>query len=141
MSRREIREEHKEREGDPRIRKKLRELRVQWLKRARQLSKVRSADVLLTNPTDYAVAIEYRHGETPAPVITARGAGEMAARMRTEAQRHGVPVFVHVPLTRALFSLPESQVYVPEEHFNQVARVLRWVYAARRSGAGGVSRA
>jgi len=137
MSRREIKDEHKEREGDPRIRARLRDLRAQWLKRMRQLSKVRSADVLLTNPTHYAVALEYRLGEMPAPMITARGAGEMALRMREEARRRGVPIVEHPPLTRALFAVRESQLFVPEEHFNQVARVLRWVYGARGAGAGG----
>lgn len=131
MSKREIKDEHKEREGDPRIKARLRELRLEWLKRARQLSKVRSADVLLTNPTHYAVALEYRNGEMPAPRITARGAGEMARRMRAEAHRRAVPVVEHPPLARSLFALDESRVFVPEEHFDQVARILRWVYSAR----------
>ena len=131
MSKREVKDEHKEREGDPRIKARLRELRLEWLKRARQLSKVRNADVLLTNPTHYAVALEYRHGEMPAPMITARGAGELAQRMRAEARRRAVPVVEHPVLARALFALDESQPFVPEEHFGQVARVLRWVYAAR----------
>lgn len=131
MSRRELKEEHKEREGDPRIKKRLRELRVEWLKRTRQIAKVRSADVLLTNPTHYAVALEYRHGEMPAPMVTARGSGEIAQRMRAEARRRAVPIVEHPPLARALFFLGEDQAFVPEEHFTQVARVLRWVYAVR----------
>jgi flagellar biosynthetic protein FlhB len=135
MSKREIKDEHKEREGDPRIKARLRELRLEWLKRARQLSKVRSADVLLTNPTHYAVALEYRHGEMPAPMITARGAGELAQRMREEARRRGVPVVEHPPLARALFALKSAQQFVPEEHFEPVARILRWVYAARKARA------
>ncbi len=138
MSKREIKDEHKEREGDPRIKSRLRELRNEWLKRARQLSKVRSADVLLTNPTHYAVALEYRHGEMPAPLITARGTGEMARRMRAEARRRSVPVVENPPLARALFAVRaashETQAFVPEAHFDEVARVLRWVYAARGSG-------
>ncbi len=136
MSKREIRDEHKEREGDPRIRSRLRELRREWLKRAQQLARVRSADVLLANPTHYAVALEYRAHEMPAPMITARGAGEMAQRMRAEARRRGVPVVENAPLARALFALEESQLLVPEEHFHAVARVLRWVYAARAQRAG-----
>lgn len=132
MSKREIKDEHKEREGDPRIRARLRELRLEWLKRARQLSKVRNADVLLTNPTHYAVALEYRHGEMPAPMITACGAGEMAQRMRAEARKRSVPIVEHPPLARALYALRDTERFVPEEHFDQVARVLRWVYAARR---------
>jgi flagellar biosynthesis protein FlhB len=137
MSKREIKDEHKQREGDPRIKSRLRELRMQWLQRARALAKVRSADVLLTNPTHYAVALEYRHGEMPAPMITARGAGEMAQRMRAEAHRRAVPVVENAPLARALFALRESQLFVPEEHFGQVARVLRWVFAARASRQAG----
>jgi flagellar biosynthetic protein FlhB len=131
MSKREIKDEHKERQGDPRIKRRLRELRLQWLKRSRQIAKVGSADVLLTNPTHYAVALEYRHGEMPAPTITARGAGEIARRMRLEARRRGVPVVENAPLARALYALKESETLVPEEHFDQVARLLRWVYAAR----------
>jgi len=134
MSKRETKDEHKEREGDPRIKARLRELRTAWLRRARQLSKVRRADVLLTNPTHYAVALEYQHGRMPAPMITARGAGEMARRMRAEARRRHVPVVEHPALARALFAVQESQLFVPEEHFNQVARILRWVYAARGAG-------
>jgi flagellar biosynthetic protein FlhB len=131
MSRREIRDEHKEREGDPRIKRRLRELRLEWLKRTRQIAKVRDADVLLTNPTHYAVALEYRHGEMPAPMITARGSGEMAQRMRNEARRRAVPVVENAPLARSLFFLGERETFVPEQHFEQVARVLRWVYVAR----------
>jgi flagellar biosynthetic protein FlhB len=132
MSRREIKDEHKEREGDPRIRARLRELRLEWLKRARAIANVRRADVLIANPTHLAVALEYRHGEMPAPMIVARGAGELARRMREEARRGGVPVVEHVPLARALYALDESRPLVPEEHFEAVARILRWVWAARR---------
>ncbi|HEY6925472.1 MAG TPA: EscU/YscU/HrcU family type III secretion system export apparatus switch protein [Steroidobacteraceae bacterium] len=132
MSRREMREELKEREGDPRIKSKHRQLRIEWLKRMRQLSKVRSADVLLTNPTHVAVALEYRHGEMPAPMITARAAGELAHRMRVEARRRSVPIVEYPQLARALFALSDSQQFVPEEHFEPVAKILRWVFAARR---------
>ncbi|MBB6091161.1 flagellar biosynthetic protein FlhB [Povalibacter uvarum] len=138
MSRREIKDEHKHREGDPRIKARLRELRIEWFKRARQLSRVRTADVLLANPTHYAIALEYRQGEMPAPMITARGSGDLAQRMREEARRRTVPIVEHPSLARALFKLHDSQVFVPEEHFDQVARILRWVYAAR-GGQGRVA--
>ncbi len=137
MSRREVREEVKEREGDPRIKSRRRQLRIEWLKRIRQLSKVRDADVLLTNPTHVAVALEYRHGQMPAPMITARAAGELAHRMRVEARRRSVPIVEHPQLARALFALGDSEVFVPEEHFEPVARILRWVFAARGRMPGG----
>jgi flagellar biosynthetic protein FlhB len=114
------------------IRMSRRELRIEWLKRVRQLAKVRNADVLLTNPTHVAVALEYRHGEMPAPMITARAAGELAHRMRVEARRRSVPIVEHPQLARALFALSDSQLFVPEENFEPVARILRWVFAARR---------
>jgi flagellar biosynthesis protein FlhB len=139
MSKREVKDEHKEREGDPRIKSRLRELRLEWLKRARQLANVRSADVLLTNPTHCAVALEYRPGEMPAPQITARGAGDLARRMRAEARRRSIPIVEQPVLTRALFALDDTRMFVPEEHFASVARILRWVYSARahdeRAGA------
>jgi len=137
MSRREIRDEHKEREGDPRVRQRLRELRQEWLRRARSLERVRSADVVVVNPTHVAVALEYRHGEMPAPAITVRGGGELARRIREEARHRRVPVVEHAPLARALFATDERERYVPEACFADVARILRWVYAAR--GAPGTS--
>lgn len=140
MSKREIKDEHKEREGDPRIKQRLRELRVEWLRRARSVAKVRRADVLVTNPTHYAVALEYRHGDMPAPLISARGAGELALRMREEAQRRGVPVVENPPLARALFRVSGPEAYVPEEYFHDVARILRWIYARRpRTSTRGIA--
>jgi flagellar biosynthetic protein FlhB len=135
MSKREVKDEHKEREGDPRIKSRLRELRMEWLRRARSVGKIKSADVLLTNPTHYAVALQYRHGETPAPVITAKGAGELALRMREEALRRNVPVVENPPLARALFRIRGVDPFVPEAHFQDVARILRWVYSRRRRSA------
>lgn len=138
MSKREVKDEHKEREGDPRIRARLRELRAEWAKRAKSVRKVGAADVLLTNPTHVAVALEYRHGEMPAPRLLAKGSGELARRMREEARRRQVPVVQNPPLARALFAEVGQDAFIPEHHFTQVARILRWVYAARRQ-AGGVA--
>jgi flagellar biosynthesis protein FlhB len=138
MSKREVKDEHKDREGDPRIKSRLRELRMELAKRARSVTRVKDADVLLTNPTHYAVALQYVHGKMPAPMVTAKGAGEMAARLRAEARRHGIPVVENPPLTRALYAAVEADQYVPETDFAQVARILRWVYAARRLPATGV---
>jgi flagellar biosynthesis protein FlhB len=141
MSKREVKDEHKDREGDPRIKARLRELRMEMTRRARSIARVKDADVLLTNPTHYAVALQYTHGRMPAPMVTAKGAGEMAARLRAEARRCGVPVVEQPPLTRAIYAEVEADGYVPEAQFAQVARILRWVYAARRTplGTAGVS--
>jgi len=135
MSRRELREEVKHREGDPRIRAKLRELRIEMLKRSRALKKVPSADVLVTNPTHVAVAISYKHGEMHAPRLVAKGAGALAEKMKKLAYRHGIPVVEQAPLARALFHKVDHDEFVPEEFYPPVLKILVWVYAMREARA------
>jgi flagellar biosynthetic protein FlhB len=131
MSRRELRDEVKQREGDPRVRARLRQLRMEMLKRSRALSKVSSADVLVTNPTHVAVAVAYKHGEMPAPRVVAKGAGELVAKMRAAAARHRIPVVQHAPLARALFREVDDDDYVPEAWYPQVLKILVWVHTLR----------
>ncbi len=131
MSKREVREELRRREGDPRIKQRRRQLRLEALKRARGLGRVKEADVLVTNPTHLAVALRYdrEHGDTP--VLIAKGAGELAAAMRQAAREHGVPVFQNVKLARALFRKTAIDAAVPFALFPEVARVLVWAYRLR----------
>jgi flagellar biosynthesis protein FlhB len=100
MSRRDLKDEHKQREGDPRIRARLRQLRQEMLKKSQAARKVPGSDVVVTNPTHLAVALSYKHGEMAAPHVVAKGAGDLAAKMRELARRHGVPV-VQNPRARA----------------------------------------
>jgi flagellar biosynthetic protein FlhB len=100
MSRRELKDENKNREGDPRIRARLRELRREALRRSMAVSRTKEADVLLTNPTHLAVALRYVHGEMQAPQLIAKGAGSLAAKMREIAARHRIPVVQNPPLAR-----------------------------------------
>jgi flagellar biosynthetic protein FlhB len=133
MSARELRDEIKHREGDPRVRSRRRELRTQLLARTRSLQQVREADVVVTNPLRYAVAIRYRPGDDAAPCVVAKGTGELARRVRELAARHGVPV-VHSPqLARALYRHAGHEHYVPAEWFPLLARILVWLAAARRA--------
>lgn len=131
MSRREVSDEHKQREGDPRIRSRLRQIRMELLKQTRSLGQVPNADVLLTNPTHVAVAISYKHGTMPAPTLLAKGAGELAARMRETARRHHIPVVENRALARALYKRIGPDQYVPEDLYPAVAKILIWVYALR----------
>jgi flagellar biosynthetic protein FlhB len=135
MSRRELRNEVKQREGDPRVRARLRQLRLELLKRSRAANKVASADVLVTNPTHVAVAVAYKHGEMPAPRIVAKGAGELASKMRAIAWRHRIPVVQHAPLARALYRRVAHDEFVPEEFYPQVLKILVWVYTLREARA------
>jgi flagellar biosynthetic protein FlhB len=135
MSRRELKDEGKHREGDPRIRARLRELRREMLKRTMALRKTRDADVVLTNPTHVAVALKYRHGEMDAPVVVGKGKGAMAAAVRKIAARHGIPVVQNPSLARALYAAADIDQQIPERLFTDVARIMVWVLAMRKAHA------
>jgi flagellar biosynthetic protein FlhB len=142
MSRRELKDEFKEREGDPRIRARLRELRREMLKRSLALRNTRSADVVLTNPTHYAVALRYVHGEMEAPRLVAKGAGQLAAAMRAIAYRHRVTVVQNPALTRRLFREMAIDETVPATFHAEVAKIIVWVFALReqrRAAAAGAA--
>ena len=133
MSRRELTYEIKHREGDPRIRARLRELRRELLKRSQGLRRTRDADVVVTNPTHVAVALRYVHGEMPSPLLVAKGAGLVAAAMRRVASRHGVPIVQSPTLARALYRELPVDRHVPAAHYGTVARIIVWVFAMREA--------
>lgn len=139
MSHRELKDEHKNREGDPRIKARIRELRRELLKRTQALRRTPDSDVLITNPTHFAVALRYEQGKMDSPQVVAKGAGSMAAVMRQLASRHGVPIVQNPPLARALYHGLAVDQHVPPEHFTAVARIMVWVFALRRSRAQGVA--
>ena len=136
MSRRELKDEYKNREGDPRIRSRLRQLRQEMLKRSMALNNTRTADVVLTNPTHYAVALRYVHGEMDAPRVVAKGAGQLAAAMREIAARHRVVVVQNPPLARRLFHEAGLQESLPASFHVEVARIIVWVFAMREQRRG-----
>jgi flagellar biosynthesis protein FlhB len=133
MSQRELKEENKNREGDPRIRARLRELRRESLKRSMAVRQTAHADVVLTNPTHFAVALRYVHGEMHSPQIVAKGAGSLAATMRDIAARHRIPVVQNPPLARELYHTIEVEQHVPPGLYAQVARIMVWVFAMRQA--------
>lgn len=133
MSKREVKDEHKQREGDPRIKSRLRELRLEWLKKSMTAKRVKDADILVTNPTHYAVAIAYKRDSMPAPKILAKGSGEMALRMRKVAAQYNVTIVENPPLARALYKLANPDDFLPQEHYADVAKILVWVFAARQA--------
>lgn len=131
MSKRDVRDESKNREGDPRIRSRIRELRKEVLKRSKSMAKVPSADVLITNPTRLAVALSYSHGKSGAPQVVAKGAGDLARQMRELAGRHSIPIVQNRQLARALFREVDYDGYVPEKLYPQIAKIMVWVYTMR----------
>ncbi|RSZ56278.1 EscU/YscU/HrcU family type III secretion system export apparatus switch protein [Massilia atriviolacea] len=136
MSHRDITDEHKQKEGDPRIRSRLRQLRNEMLKQSRSARKLPEADVLITNPTHIAIALSYRHGEMPAPKLLAKGSGKLAARMRQAARELNIPIVENRPLARELYKRIGADQYVPEDLYPRVAKILIWVYAMRQGRAG-----
>lgn len=125
MSRRELKKEIREREGDPRIKQKRKQLHAQFAKAAAGLRAVRGSDVLITNPTRLAVALKYVPGEDSAPLVTARGAHDFAARMRQLAAIYGIIIVEDKALARDLYSrcLPGSPI--PDDQFRRVAAIYR----------------
>jgi flagellar biosynthetic protein FlhB len=135
MSRREVTDEHKQREGDPRIRAQLRALQREARKRSQSLRNVRQADVLITNPTRLALALRYDSDTMSAPTVVAKGAGQLARMMRAMAFRHQVPVIENRKLARALFRETGIHSPIPQAFYPAVARLLLWVYAQRQKTA------
>lgn len=133
MSRRDLRDESKHREGDPRIRARLRELRREALRRSMAARNTATADVLLTNPTHVAVALRYVHGEMQSPQLVAKGAGTLAATMREIAARHQIPIVQNPPLARELYKSIDIEQHVPPVLYAQVARILVWVFAMKKA--------
>lgn len=123
MSRRELKEEVKRREGDPQIRARIRELQRENLKQARSMSRVPEADVLITNPQHLAVALRYDRLSMSAPIVLAKGAEGWAAEMRSIAARRGIPRFENRQLARLLFRRAQLDQPIPPESFLDVARV------------------
>lgn len=135
MTKQEVRDEHRNAEGDPAIRNALRQ-RARALSQNRMLASVGESDVVLVNPTHYAVALRYRP-ERGAPEVVAKGTGFVAQRIRAEAERTGVPIVADVALTRTIHRLCEIGWFIPAELYEAVARVLAFVVGVRQRGFGG----
>jgi flagellar biosynthetic protein FlhB len=135
MSKNEVKQEHKQQEGDPLLKGAIRSRQIA-ASRNRMLADIGNADVVLVNPTHVAVALRYQP-ECGAPVVVARGAGVVAARIREVAAEHDVPLVRDVPLARALHASTEVGQEIPAELFAAVAHVLAFVISRRTRGARG----
>jgi flagellar biosynthetic protein FlhB len=127
MSKREIKEEFRQTEGDPIIKAKFRQLRQERAKK-RMIAAVPEATVVITNPTHYAVALKYESGKMAAPVCVAKGVDTLALRIRDVAKEHDIPVVENPPLARALHATVEVDEAIPPEHYKAVAQVIGYVY-------------
>jgi flagellar biosynthetic protein FlhB len=136
MTREELRQEAKESDGDPHIKAKIRQLQREMAQR-RMMTEVPTADVVVTNPTHYAVALKYSDGKMRAPKVVAKGADEVAAKIRELAAEHKVPLLEAPPLARALYTHTELGDDIPEGLYTAVAEVLAYVFQLRTFGKHG----
>jgi len=131
MSKQEVKEEYKEIEGDPQIKARIRAQQYEMARR-RMLADVPQADVVITNPTHLAVALKYEPGAA-APRVLAKGADNVAAKIREVARENRVPVIENKPVARALYAEVEVGNLVPERLFQAVAEILAYVYRLKKA--------
>jgi flagellar biosynthetic protein FlhB len=136
MTKEDVRKEMKESEGDPHIKAAIRQQQREMAKR-RMMAEVPKADVVVTNPTHYAVALSYAEGSMRAPRVVAKGSDLVAARIREIAAEHRVPVLESPPLARALYRHTEIGQEIPEALFTAVAEILAYVFQLRHYNAHG----
>lgn len=131
MTKQQVKEEHKDTDGDPLLKAKRRQ-RQRQLAAGNMLAQVRKADVVIANPTHYAVALRYRRDESAAPVVLARGVDHLALKIRAEAARHEIAIVENRPLARALYAKSRAGLPIPKEFFAPVAQVLAVVFRQRK---------
>ena len=129
MTREEVKEDYRQAEGDPHIKAKLKQMRLEKAKR-RMMQSVPKATVVVMNPTHYAVALRYVAGETAAPECVAKGVDTLALKIREIAEEAGVAVIEDPPLARALYATVDVDQVIPREHYEAVAKVIGFVMQA-----------
>ncbi len=131
MTKEEVKEENKQLEGDPQIKGRIRRAQRQ-LARQRMMQNVPKADVVITNPTHYAVALQYDADEMNAPVVVAKGMNLIAQKIKTIAAEHGIPVVEDKPLAQSLYKSVEIDQPIPANLFQAVAQVLAYIYQMKK---------
>jgi len=131
MSMKEIKDEYKKLEGDPLVKQRQRDA-ARAMSQGRQMGSVPGADVVVTNPTHYAVALQYKPNDTQAPIVIAKGMNLLAKQIIELAELNYVPVVENPPLARALYAQVQPGSQIPAEHFRTVAEVLAFVYSLKK---------
>lgn len=127
MSKQEVKDEYKQQEGDPHIKGKRKQIAREKAQK-RMMSNVPKADVVITNPTHFAVALQYEQGSMQAPKVIAKGADDVAMRIREIAEKHKIPVMRNPPLARVLYDTTDVDDEIPYEHYAAVAKIIGYVY-------------
>ena len=130
MSLQEVKDEHKQSDGDPQVKARIRKIRAERSQN-RMMASVPDADVVITNPTHYSIALEYKMEQMAAPKLVAKGVDHLAFRIREIAAENDIPIVENAPLARALYAAVEIDQEIPSEHFNAVAEVIGFVMRMR----------
>src|SRR5574344_991910 len=131
MTKQEIKDELKESEGDPKIKSKIRSIQMQMAQQ-RMMSNIPTADVVVTNPTHYAVALKYDKSKAPAPMVVAKGVDFVAFKIKEVAKNNNIPIVENKPLARTLYKLVPIDGIIPADMFVAVAEVLAYVYNSKK---------
>ena len=131
MTKQEIKDEHKDTEGDPKIKARIKGIQMQ-MARQRMMSAVPQADVVVTNPTHYAVAIQYDKTKAPVPIVVAKGVDYLAFQIRDIAKQNNVPIVENRPVARALYNSVPVDGIIPSDLYVAVAEILAYVYNSKR---------
>jgi len=130
MTQQEVKDEHKQSEGDPQVKARIRKVRSERAQQ-RMMAAVPDADVIITNPTHYSIALQYKIDDMAAPKLVAKGVDHLAMRIREVAKAHDVPLVENPPLARALYAGVDIDEEIPPEHFKAVAEVIGFVMRKR----------
>ena len=128
MSKQEVKDEYRQREGDPKIKSKIKQVQLQLRQKTASLEHVKTADVVITNPDHLAVVLKYDRGLMPAPKVVCKAQGELVKQVKLLAARHHVLIIENKPLARVLFSASNLNQWINREHFPMVASIFREVY-------------
>lgn len=135
MTKEEVKDELRQREGDPQVKKKIRSIQYQMARR-RMMESISKADVVVTNPTHLAVALEYNKERMIAPTVVAKGAGFIAEKIKEIARKNGIPIVENKPLAKTLYKLVDIGEIIPLSLYKAVAEVLAFVYQLKKKRFG-----
>jgi flagellar biosynthesis protein FlhB len=133
MTKQEVKDEYKQQEGDPIIKGRLRQIRIEKARR-RMMAQVPKADVVITNPTHYAIALKYDSAKSAAPVVLAKGLDRIAEKIREIAEENKITLVSNPPLARALYDTVEIDKEIPTQHYRAVAEIISYVYKLKKRG-------
>lgn len=132
MTKQEVKDEYKQTEGDPKVKSRVKAYMRSRMRKI-MINNVAKADVVITNPTHFAIAVQYENGSMSAPKVVSKGADFLAHKIREKAKEHNIPIVEDPPLARALFHNVEIEAEVPEELYKAVAKVLAYVYSLKKT--------